>query len=330
LTGRHEKEGAMLLNGDWLTVLRRQLPHQGLAMLVTVVRSQGQVPRETGARLALADDWQADSLGGGWLEQQACMHARRLLAEPQTVRHCECFHLGPAGDYCCAGQVWLLFEKLGKQDEGWLELAWQARLQGRVLRRTLRLDSALPISCSWPAGKGEGVRWLAEQTLLQDDLAAPELTVVLCGAGHVGRAVSRLLGELPVRLLWLDSRPAMFPADCPGHITTLQGGVELISRLPADACWLVMTHSDLLDFCWIEQILQRGDARFVGLLGSHSKLASFNLRLMGSLPLGQIASIRCPVGIGGIDSRQPAAVAIAVVAELLQLPGSTLPRPHSG
>ncbi|WP_204377625.1 hypothetical protein, partial [Aquitalea magnusonii] len=35
-----------------------------------------------------------------------------------------------------------------------------------------------------------------------------------------------------------------------------------------------------------------------------------------------MASIRCPVGIAGIDSRQPAAVAIAVVAELLQLMGS--------
>lgn len=320
----------MLLDGDWLTVLRQQLPKYGQAMLVTVVRSQGQVPREAGARLVLAKDWQADSLGGGWLEQQACMHARRLLANPQAVRQCECFQLGPAGDYCCAGKVWLLFEKLGKQDEPWLELAWQARCQGRVLRRTLRLDSAVPVSCSWPASKGAGVRWLPEQMLLQDDLAAPELSVVLCGAGHVGRAVSRLLSELPVRLIWLDNRPEVFPVACPEHITTLQGGVELISAMPADACWLVMTDSDLLDFCWVEQILQRGDARYVGLLGSHSKLASFNLRLMGSLPLGQIASIRCPVGIAGIDSRQPAAVAIAVVAELLQLSGTVQPRPHSG
>ncbi|WP_059285771.1 xanthine dehydrogenase accessory protein XdhC [Aquitalea magnusonii] len=327
---RMEKERAMLLEGDWLTALRRQLPQQGQAMLVTVVRSQGQVPRETGARLALAEDWQADSLGGGWLEQQACSHARRLLAQPQVLRHCLCFQLGPAGEYCCAGKVWLLFEKLDRQDEPWLELAWQARREGRVLRRTLLLDSAAPVRCSWPAGSGEGVRWLAEPTVLQDDLAAPELTVVLCGAGHVGRAVSRLLGELPVRLIWLDNRPAMFPLACPEHVTTLLGGVELNRQLPADACWLVMTHSDLLDYCWIEQILQRADARFVGLLGSHSKLASFNLRLMGSLPLGRIASIRCPVGIAGIDSRQPAAVAIAVVAELLQLSGTPLPRPHSG
>ncbi len=320
----------MLLEGDWLTVLRRQLPQQGQAMLVTVVRSQGQVPRETGARLALADDWQADSLGGGWLEQQACMHAHRLLAEPSAVRQCACFQLGPAGGYCSAGKVWLLFEKLGKQDELWLELAWQARCEGRVLRRTLQLDCAAPVRCSWPAGSGEGVRWLPEQSVLQDDLAAPQLTVVLCGAGHVGRAVGRLLGELPVRLIWLDNRPEVFPVACPEHITTLQGGVELISHMPANACWLVMTDSDLLDFCWVEQILQRADARYVGLHGSHSKLASFNLRLMGSLSLGQIASIRCPVGIAGIDSRQPAVVAIAVVAELLQLPGTTLPRPHSG
>jgi xanthine/CO dehydrogenase XdhC/CoxF family maturation factor len=71
-----------------------------------------------------------------------------------------------------------------------------------------------------------------------------------------------------------------------GNIHPVSGGVEQMCNLPANACWLVMNDDDLLDFDWIEQILLRGDARFIGLLGCRGKLASFNLRLINRVPLG--------------------------------------------
>ena len=153
---------------------------------------------------------------------------------------------------------------------------------------------------------------------LQSDMTAAAMYVVLCGAGPVGRAVSRLLGELPCTVSWLDSRPAIFPSEVAGNIRPMEGGVEQLNNLPADACWLVMTHDDQLDFNWIEQILLRNDARFIGLLGDRSKLAGFNLRLLSRVPLGRIASVHCPMGIEGINSQQPAVMAIAIVAQLLQ------------
>jgi xanthine dehydrogenase accessory factor len=71
------------------------------------------------------------------------------------------------------------------------------------------------------------------------------------------------------------------------------------------------------DFDWIEQILLRGDARFIGLLGCRGKLASFNLRLINRVPLG-VLPVFTALGDRGINSRQPAVMAIAIVAQLLQ------------
>ncbi|WP_242673624.1 XdhC family protein [Aquitalea sp. USM4] len=149
-------------------------------------------------------------------------------------------------------------------------------------------------------------------------MAAGTMQVVLCGAGPVGRAVIRLLGELPCTVFWLDRRPSIFPEELAGNIHPVAGGVEQMCNLPANACWLVMTDDDLLDFDWVEQILLRGDARFIGLLGCRGKLASFNLRLISRVPLGSIASVHCPLGIEGINSRQPAIMAISIVAQLMQ------------
>jgi xanthine dehydrogenase accessory factor len=44
-------------------------------------------------------------------------------------------------------------------------------------------------------------------------------SVVLFGAGHVGRALVALLGGLPCRVTWVDEREAAFPADVPSNTT---------------------------------------------------------------------------------------------------------------
>lgn len=307
----------MLRDGDWLSVLRQMLARQEAAVLITMVRSQGHVPREVGARMVVGRDWSADTLGGGWLELQASLRARQLLSLSAFLRACERIDLGDRAECCCAGSAWLLFELVGQQALPWVEMAWQARCSALTLRRTVPLETDAPVECHLLEGEGGGVRLLG-QSLLQDDLSAPALRVVLCGAGHVGRAVSRLLGDLPCTVFWLDSRPALLPAELPVNTTAIVGAEEQMASLPENACWLVMTHSDQQDFDWVKQILLRNDACSIGLLGGHSKLASFNLRLISHVPLGSIARLHCLPGMAGCDCRQPAAIAIAVVAELLQ------------
>ena len=81
-----------------------------------------------------------------------------------------------------------------------------------------------------------------------------------------------------------------------------------------------MTHSHALDLTIIEAILQRGDAGFVGLIGSKTKRARFEHRLADAgFSAASIASIVSPIGAHGITGKAPGMVAIAAAAELLQI-----------
>jgi xanthine dehydrogenase accessory factor len=79
---------------------------------------------------------------------------------------------------------------------------------------------------------------------------------------------------------------------------------------------LVMTHDHALDFDLVAACLQRSDLPFVGLIGSDTKRARFASRLHRvGLPIDRLV---CPIGLPGIDGKDPAVIAVSVVAQILQ------------
>ena len=147
----------------------------------------------------------------------------------------------------------------------------------------------------------------------------------LYGAGHVGRAVARLLADLPVTVQWLDERQEEFPlslgAGWPPHIQVLAGeGIEdEVKRAPAGAFYLVMTHRHDLDLRITEAILRRNDFAFFGLIGSKTKKQRFIHRLEErGVPQAAIDRMVCPIGLPGITGKEPEVIAVAVVAQLLR------------
>src|SRR5581483_8880387 len=108
-----------------------------------------------------------------------------------------------------------------------------------------------------------------------------DLEIVLFGAGHVGKEVARILERLPCRLTWIDPRPEVFPAAVGENVRVVieEEPAWMVDEAPAGASYLVMTHSHALDLELVERILKRGDAAFVGLIGSETKAAKFRLRL---------------------------------------------------
>lgn len=154
---------------------------------------------------------------------------------------------------------------------------------------------------------------------------APRFVLQLYGAGHVGRALVRVLATLPCEVQWIDERDDAFPTEAPGsgaaHVERIcVDGVEAeVDRAPPGACFLVMTHQHDLDLRITEAILRRGDFRYFGLIGSKTKRARFEHRLVerGIAP-EVIARMRCPIGVPGIEGKAPEVIAVAVAAELLQ------------
>jgi len=157
---------------------------------------------------------------------------------------------------------------------------------------------------------------------------APRFRLQLFGAGHVGRALVQVLAGVPCTITWIDEREAEFPttADPPGvrRVCVDAPEAEVDAAEPGDA-YLVMTHSHDLDLRITEAILRRGDFGFLGLIGSATKRARFLHRFeQRGVPSEALTRMTCPIGLPGIVGKEPAVVAVAVAAQLLQ---TTQPRP---
>ena len=152
-------------------------------------------------------------------------------------------------------------------------------------------------------------------------LPKPRFDLQLYGAGHVGRAIVRLLAELPCKVRWIDERESEFPdIPLPPHIErvcTEPVDAEVASAAPG-SCFLVLTHSHDLDLALARAILTRGDFAWFGLIGSATKRARFQRRLAErGLAPEVIARMVCPIGLPGLHGKEPEVIAIAVLAQLL-------------
>lgn len=153
---------------------------------------------------------------------------------------------------------------------------------------------------------------------------APEsrFTLQLYGAGHVGRAIVRLLAGIACRVQWIDERDEEFPPGIPApHIERLcvEPVQAEVKGAPPGAFYLVLTHSHDLDMAITLAILQRGDFGYFGLIGSRTKRARFEHRLRErGIGDDRLARMVCPIGVPGIAGKEPEVIAVAVVAQLLQ------------
>lgn len=253
------------------------------AVLVRVAGVQGSGPRELGAWMSLSAGGQIGSIGGGRLEFDASAEARALLAAngPEPGGVLRRYALGPSLGQCCGGVVQLRFERLGPADI--------AGLRARLL--------------------------------------APESRqpVALFGGGHVGRAIVKLLIDLPFELQWLDSRDEVFPPELAAQVHLAEHSQPVQAAVPGLAPGsqvLIMSFShaedlDIVAACLARQ-RERGDLPFIGLIGSASKWASFRQRLLvRGCSEAELAQVRCPIGLAGIQGKQPEVIAVAVVAQLL-------------
>jgi len=164
----------------------------------------------------------------------------------------------------------------------------------------------------------DGKRWLVIETVRRRSRP-----LWLFGAGHVGRALAKVLAELPFEVVWLDSRFDGFPAEIPGGVGHVVAPrlAEAVENAPAGALFLVLTHSHQLDLDICDRVLRRGDFAFLGLIGSATKKARFlsALKGRGHAP-GALERLVCPIGLAQIPGKQPMAIAVATAAQLLALP----------
>jgi xanthine dehydrogenase accessory factor len=193
-------------------------------------------------------------------------------------------------------------------------------------RGLLAAGSDGPSTRDFPLGPALGQCCGGHVTVLFEVLRPPKLHIGLFGAGHVGKALVRLLADLPCRVTWIDPRPEALPANLPANVTPVRVAqpAQAVDALPAGTLVLVMTHDHALDFDIVVAALGRPDLRAVGLIGSGTKRARFVSRLAR---LGiDTERLICPIGLPGIEGKEPAVVAVSVAAQILQFQPQSSPR----
>jgi len=253
---------------------------QAPGVLVTVTRTEGSVPREAGTTMGVFAQGVVGTIGGGHLEHQAIAHARELLRGTADAGERR-FALGPALGQCCGGVVHLGFERLEPQ----------------------------------------------HASVLQGRFAAAFAPLALFGGGHVGTALVNLLATLPFDVTWIDSRDGIFPAQVPQNVACEHSDPvqAAVATLAPGSRVLIMSFShaedlDVVAAC-LRRLRERDDLPYVGLIGSRTKWATFRHRLQErGFTEAELARVTCPIGVPGVHGKEPEVIAVAVAAQLLQLP----------
>ena len=137
-------------------------------------------------------------------------------------------------------------------------------------------------------------------------------TVLVFGMGHIGCILADLLRPLKFDLRAYDTRP-----DMPGETTAIPEA--MVRHAPPGSAFVIVTHDHALDFLLVEEALRRGDARYVGMVGSKTKKAVLARRLVeaGLDP----EKLVCPIGAAGIGDKRPEAIAVHTAAEIVSTLG---------
>jgi len=153
--------------------------------------------------------------------------------------------------------------------------------------------------------------------------------VAIFGVGHVGLELARILARQDIDLHLIDTRPEQLADDRLAVLSDAVARVRVhrpvvlpetvLGDLPADAHVLIMTHDHAEDLALCDAVLRGGSFGSVGLIGSAGKWARFRRKLAGELghDAEAIARIKTPIGLPGIDGKEPATIAVSVAAALL-------------
>lgn len=161
-----------------------------------------------------------------------------------------------------------------------------------------------------------------DATIMFEMFSADNLQLDIYGAGHISQALILVLAQLPIRIRWIDSRRDIFPEKLPANVRKIinEDPTELVNSAPKNSAFLILTHSHQLDFELCQAIIKRGDALWLGVIGSNTKRKKFQHRLAHrEFTAAQIQQMICPVGLSQVPGKLPMEVAVSIAGQLIEL-----------
>lgn len=304
-----------------LGTLRTWLRSGETAWLCTIVEIAGSSPRPLGTLMACASGGpQSGSLSGGCVEEdliERLRSARVATTGPEVCSYGLSAEENERLGLPCGGRLSVLVEPMREDTHGaHIDALLGALAARRCVMREVRLTDGM---CR-ATGTG-GVAPLAMTDGMLRHTLGPRFRLLLIGAGQLAQSLSLLASMLDYRVVVCDPRRQAIDA--------WRGPeVELVCAMPDDflraaavdryTAVITLTHDPRIDDMALMEALGL-DAFYVGALGSPRTSAKRRERLRQlDLADEQIARLRAPVGLP-IGSKQPLEIAIAILAELIEL-----------
>ncbi|GAA0803861.1 xanthine dehydrogenase accessory protein XdhC [Psychrobacter piscatorii] len=306
----------------WYEGLARYQQQGTAHVLATVVAVNGSAPRALQAKMIVTQDGIVDTLGGGGLEHDVITTARQLLN----------------------GEIAAIISKEVKPKVSEVDDT-SASAPSKAIRRDAVYTKHYPLGAKLAQCCGGSVTVMFECFNV-----TPPMSVLVFGAGHVASALMTILAELPCQVDWVDSRPEMFKRYLVDESTTNQSKLynlpahirPHIDDEPVDFVRpfieqggqrfiLIMTHDHSVDFELVRATLDTiSDTSsfdnkysnislpYIGCIASSTKAKRFRDRLIQRGYSEQLVNqLIMPIGLP-IGGKEPMAVAVSIVAQLLQ------------
>lgn len=155
----------------------------------------------------------------------------------------------------------------------------------------------------------------------------PDPIVVVCGGGHVGRALVALLPALGFTPVLVEDLPELASRERFPEPTRLIDSFDVRDwdlSLDDRSYVVIVTREHAQDQALLEQLVGRPLA-YLGLIGSQRKVRVFRQRLINKgIPVEQLDRVRAPIGLQ-IGAQTPAEIALAIAAELVAVRASRRP-----
>ncbi len=291
-----------------------------------------------------ADGSTLGTVGGGAVEFESIKLAKQALTERTTFTHG--FNLSPnqTADIgmICGGQVVVCFQFFSGGDEKSLEFL-TAIVALFAQRRNTWLVTQISEGCVRQMGiysREDGLRYMDDSTDEWDILplvrpramlkkgepsyyVEPLTTagyVYIFGGGHVAQELVPVLAHVGFTPVVFEDRPDFARRELfPEAANTISGSFSAIGEnvsITPDDYVVIMTRGHQADFEVLRQALLTR-ASYVGVIGSRSKIATTNKRLLeAGIPEEELCRIHAPIGLP-ILGETPAEIAISIAAELI-------------
>jgi len=277
--------------------------------LAVLIESKGSTPQKAGAKaLFFPDGRVVGTLGGGCLEAETRAKALRALdtGKLQTFRAVLDDDFGWDDGLICGGSVRIFIQP---------NPAPIPAIPPR--QRSVLLTNLLTGHCELRADNRPVMR--VEDEIFHEPML-PNPTLIICGAGHLGEAVSKLAAWCGFTVIILDDRQdyanrQRFPD---AHEIIVDDPATAIRRLPVDADTYIalVTRGHRHDALVLREVIY-SPAAYIGMIGSKRKLRTVmdDFIKQGVANAEDFHRVHSPMGVP-IGSTSVEEIAVSIVAEI--------------